>query len=159
MKARQRRTLGETSPKSFYATNEGRDLLAELANQVEDGRMRIAFGSRKGRPVYELIGASSVERATLDACLKIGIDEARRNWTSVRAVVRAVGGLYLLVVKGEPRAVLRRHPDFDARLLDAHASYFLQRRQGDFQPDLVARIERLERLLDDSDTPAKRRRS
>jgi hypothetical protein len=154
MSTRQHSTNGESGD-NFHRTNAARDLLAELAEQVDEQRTRISLGSRVGRPVYELVGASCVERATLDACLKIRIDEARRHWTSVRAVIRAIGGSYLLVVRGKPRAVLRRHPEFDARFVDAHVGYFLRRGETS-QPDLAARVERLEHVLDTLAAPAKR---
>jgi hypothetical protein len=94
-------------------TQQARQRLVELAIAANNAKAEIAIGTRLDRPIYRLRGASAVNPTHLRDSIEISADEFRKEWPLIRAVVRATGVRFSLMLAGTAAAVLDRHPSYD----------------------------------------------
>src|SRR4029077_12160032 len=95
--------------KRFIATDLFRRSMVEIARAVATTRDTIEIGTSAGRPRYILCPPTLVDGS---ACVQLGPDEIRRNFTEIRALIRLDNLTFGIRAGGELLAVVCRHPDY-----------------------------------------------
>jgi hypothetical protein len=94
----------------FLRTDPFRRGMAEIAKEVAHTGQTVPIGTTVGRPRYLLRPATRPE--SNEICVRVGLDEMRRNFTEIRALIRLEGVPFGILVEGQLLAVLTRHPDY-----------------------------------------------
>jgi hypothetical protein len=112
----------------LVSTETLRRRMADLARSVQRSGNPVAIGTTSGRPRYVLRPATSADDA---ACVQLGPDEMRRNFTEIRALIRLDDISFGIRVEGQLVAVLCRHPDYRPAAAERYRELFAKLRPRD----------------------------
>jgi hypothetical protein len=112
---------------NFLRTDSFRREMAEIAKEVANTGQSVPIGTTIGRPRYLLRPATRPE--SNEICVRVGLDEMRRNFTEIRALIRLEGVPFGILVEGQLLAVLTRHPDYRPAAAE-HYREMIQQRGG-----------------------------
>src|SRR5437016_5686181 len=103
------------SESRFRSSDVMRAKITELVDDVARKQEPLDIGGREERPYYILEPAKNADEDRMARCVPIKPDRIRRRVGEIRALLRVDGEIELvIVVSGEKKAILRRHPNYKA---------------------------------------------
>jgi hypothetical protein len=116
--------------------------MVEIATSVATTGDTVEIGTSAGRPRYLLRPPTAVDGS---ACLELGPDEIRRNFTEIRALIRLDDLAFGIRAGGKLLAVLCRHPAYRPTAVEHYRDMAAKLRGHDVPPvELAGRLSVLE---------------
>jgi hypothetical protein len=131
------------SDERFVKVAGARQAIGALAEEAEATGRPIAIGTIPARPTHRIVGVRFVDANTRSAAIEISPDEARKNWATIRAVIRVLGAPFVVVMRERPVAIIERHPTFNTQTVDRYLTRIRERSLIAAESQVVPLLHRL----------------
>lgn len=140
---RRRDAVAKTRVERLLKTDEFRRRISETAIAVAETGVAQVIGTTS--PTYILEGASALSAERLAVAVPVRPDEARQNFSEIRALVRLESDMtFGLLIEGRVVAVLRRHPEYVPEAANRYRQIRDQLAAQQAMPSLADRVSALE---------------
>jgi hypothetical protein len=127
----------------IITTEDLRLHLSDRAAEVHAAGASCGVQATRAGPRYQLAALSLVDDEHVRTCVHVSPDEFRRHSSEIRALVRIDDVPFGVVVRGELKAIFRRHPTYRPAAADRYRREFLAH-QTEAPDDLRGRVTDLE---------------